>query len=81
MRCGATGPSSARGRQSGQRSKHTYDDRSQVTDMDVVSATQLMAARETEVQFWRHPSFRTAICVRDHASPLENANRSVSSIS
>jgi hypothetical protein len=49
--------------------------------MDAVSATPLLAARETEAQFWRHPSFRTSICVSERRTLLENANRSVSSIS
>jgi len=81
MRCGATGPTSDRAPSLGRPSGHVNSDRSQVTDMDAVSAAQLMAARETEAQFWRHPSFRTSICVSEHRSLLENANRSVSSIS
>lgn len=70
------------GRRSG-RPKAIQDghDRSQVTDVDVVSATQLMAAGETEAQFWRHPSFRISICVSELCSLCVNANRSVSSIS
>jgi len=48
----------------------------------VVSAVQLMAAGETEAQFWRHPS-RSAPppAPTSLRSSLTSANRSLSSIS
>jgi len=48
----------------------------------VVSATQLMAAGETEAQFLAPPvPFRMATCAGESTSPHTSANGSLSSIS